>query len=102
MKSKILCGYFVGVRAAFMELRFLVLIGRQIDPRSHRTCGALPCGGGVTGLTMPMFLLPQILSLSLSLFAWDTHSFLALFCSVFSSGNVDGAVLSAPESWALV
>ena len=40
--------------------------------------------------------------LSLSPSAWDTHGFLALFWSVFSSGNVDGAALSAPESWALV
>lgn len=66
MKSKILCGYFVGVRAAFMERRFLVLTGRQIDPRTQGTTrGAPPCGGRVRALTVPRFLLPQILSLSL-------------------------------------
>ena len=64
-----------------MERRFLVLIGRQIDPRTHgTTCGALPCGGRVRGLTVRRFLLPQILSLYLSLFAWDIHGFLATFC----------------------
>lgn len=81
MKSKILRGYFVGVRAAFMERRFLVLIGRQIDPRTHgAACGALPCGGRARGLTVPRFLLPQILSLYLSPFAWLMRGFLATFC----------------------
>ena len=45
---------------------------------------------------------PLSLSFPVCLGQTGTHSFLALFCSVFSSGNVDGAVLSAPESWALV